>query len=446
MRRNSVHLSMMSYFQRLLGVILLWYLVALSVSVTAQVPRPVYYVTVEHGLTEPAAGLVRRALRAAEAADATALIIELRGAGSLRTAWPLAREVANADVPVVAYIAPRGAQSGPVGTLLISAAHVAAMAPGTSVGFEAPLVDMPAHFSAATQQLLVDDAVKQLTSWARARERNAEWVEQAARNGAIIDAERAQQDTPSVIDLVAAEDELLTSLQGRQVSLADGTQRSIGTLGARVVRVAPTAWEQLLQLLAVPTVAFLLFVVGGIAIYLEFATPGIGVPGVTGALLVFAALGGFMLGEVRPLAVLLLAGGLVLVGLEHVVMSHGGLTVAGLVLLVLGALYLVDPARSPGLDVSYLAIGAVAVMLGTAALALVTIAMRVRANGPVTGQEALIGQIAEVRRVIAPEGMVFVNGALWSAWSDQGPFGIGEFVRIAGVEGLRLYVQRFEAE
>ncbi len=403
-----------------------------------------YYVTIDEGLTIPAAGLVRRALREAEAAGATALVVELRGGGSLSATWPLARELAEARVPIVTYIAPRGVRSGPVGTLLTTASHVAVMAPGASMGFAGPLVDVPANFSASTQQLVVDDAVKQLTNWARERGRNADWIEQAAREGAIIDAERARQLEPPVIDAVASEDELLTSLQGRRVRLANGDERNLELLGAQIQRVSPTVWERLGQLIALPTIAFVLFVVGGIAIYLELATPGVGVPGIAGALLVIAALIGFALGEVRPLAVLMLAAGLVLVGLEHVVMSHGGMTLAGVVLLVLGALFLVDPARSPGLAVSYGAIAGVAVMLMAAAAGLVALAVRVRTRQPVTGQESLVGQVAEVRRPIAPEGMVFMNGALWSAWSDQGPMHEGELVQVAGVEGLRLYVRKLD--
>lgn len=426
----------------LLGLLMIGGVALLPPSLGAQARAQVYYVTVEYGLTPPAAALVGRALREAEAANADALIVELRGGGSLAAAWPVARELAAANVPVVTYIGPRGAQGGPVGTLLVTAGHIAAMAPEASIGFAAPLADVSPSFSAGTQELLVEDAVRQLTAWARERGHNVDWVEQAARQGAIIQAERAQQLTPPVIDLVATADELPVNLQGRRVSLASGQERSLETLGAAVVRVRPSAWERLTQLLALPTVAFVLFVVGGIAVYLELANPGIGIPGITGALLIIAALVGFALAEVRPLAVLLLAGGLVLVGLEHAVMSHGGLTIAGLVLLVLGALYLVDPSRSPGLDVSYGAIGGVAALLALGAVGLVLMAVRVRSQAPVTGQEALIGQLAEVRRAVAPEGLVFVNGALWAAWSDEAPLAVGELVEVAGVDGLRLYVRK----
>lgn len=412
----------------------------------AQVASPVYYVTAERGLTSPATGMIRRAVREAEAAGATALIIEARGGGSLTAAWPLVRELETAAVPIVTYIAPRDARGGPVGTLLMAVGHTAVMAPGASIGSADPLVDVPAGFSPATQQLVVEDAVKQLASWTRVRNRNAEWIERAVRSGATIQAEAAQALTPPLIDLVATPDDLLASLQGRRVTLANGEERTLQTLGARVEYVEPTVWEGLGQLLALPTVAFVLFVLGGIAVYLELTNPGVGIPGVAGGLLILASLVGFALGDVRPLAVLLLAAGLVVVGFEHVVMSHGGLTVAGLVLLVLGALFLVDPARSPGLGVSYLAIAGVAVLLGGAAMGLVALAVRVRSQRPVTGQSALIGQIAEVRQPVAPEGMVFVNGALWSAWTDEGSFGMGALVEVAGVDGLRLYVRGLREE
>ncbi|WP_026370931.1 NfeD family protein [Kallotenue papyrolyticum] len=426
----------------MLGVLCGWQ----PATTQAQVPAQVYYVTLRYGLTEPAAHLARRALREAEAAGATALIVEVRGGGSLRAAWPLARDLAAARVPVVVYIAPRGTSGGPVGALLLAASHVAAMAPEASVGVAAPLVVAPAGVRPTTQQLLVEDAARQVTAWARARGRNAAWFEQAVRQGAIIDAERARALEPPLIELVATPEELLAGLQGRRVVLEDGSQRTLETLGARVQPVRPTLLESIGQLLALPTVAFLLFVLGGLAIYLELTTPGMGIPGATGALLVLAALVGFVLGDVRAWAVLLLAVALVVIGLEHVVASHGALTLLGVVLLALGAIMLVDPARAPGLRVSPLVIGGVVALLGSAAFGLALLTVRLRRQRPVTGQEALIGRIAEVRKAVDPEGQVFVNGALWLAWSDEGPFHEGELVRVAGVHGLRLYVQRVSEE
>ncbi|MDQ5853507.1 MAG: NfeD family protein, partial [Chloroflexota bacterium] len=121
-------------------------------------------------------------------------------------------------------------------------------------------------------------------------------------------------------------------------------------------------------------------------------------------------------------------------------------TLGGMILLVLGALWLVDPARSPGLAVAPLAVAATAALLVLAVVGLVTLALRVRQQVPVTGPEALVGQVAEVRRALDPEGLVYVAGALWSAWSDDGPLAPGELVEVAGIDRLRLYVRRLDRD
>ncbi len=122
------------------------------------------------------------------------------------------------------------------------------------------------------------------------------------------------------------------------------------------------------------------------------------------------------------------------------VFAHGGLVVGGSVLLALGALWLVDPVRSPGLAVAPLAVVGTVLALALAVGGMTAVALRVRRQPRATGPETLIGQYAEVREAVSPEGLVFINGALWQAWTDQGSFERGEFVEIAAVENLRLYV------
>lgn len=413
----------------------------------AQERGAIVEVVVDRGLTPPAADFVRRALREAAASEATALVINIRdGGGVLDAAWPLARELVAADVPVVVWIGPGSVAGGPAGALLLAASDVAAMAPGSTAGFAMPLVAVPSAFSFQTRQLVLDEVARESATWQRARSRNAEWIEQAVRSGAIVDAVRARSMDPPVIDLVTADvDELITVLHGRTVVGANGPL-VLQTLGVARSTIGQGPLEWLAQTLALPTVAFVLFVLGAIAIFLEATAPGTSVPGVAGIALVIAAFYGFYQAEVRLLAVLLLSAGMVLVGLEHVFMSHGAATVAGLVLLVAGALWLVDPARAPGMGVEPLAVAGTAVVMLLAVGALVTLAVRVRHREPVTGKEALIGQIAEVRQALDPEGQVFVAGALWSAWSDEGPVPVGDLVEIAGIENLRLYVHRIVAE
>jgi membrane-bound serine protease (ClpP class) len=60
--------------------------------------------------------------------------------------------------------------------------------------------------------------------------------------------------------------------------------------------------------------------------------------------------------------------------------------------------------------------------------------------GMTVGQ--MVGQVAEVRHALSPNGMVLVNGELWRAESESGPVPQGERVIISGQEGFTLRVRR----
>lgn len=182
------------------------------------------------------------------------------------------------------------------------------------------------------------------------------------------------------------------------------------------------------------------------AVYLELASPGVGAFAGIGLVLLVAAGAGLVVLPLRPWAVVVLLLALVLIGAEFVVHSHGALTIAGLGLLVIGALNLVDPLQAPGASVAPWAVGMVAAGLaGVGALA-VTLALRSRARPAALGPEALVGQLAEVRARLDPRGMVFVDGALWQAISEEGPAEPGDWVRVTAVHNLQLIVRPLDAE
>lgn len=423
-------------------VVIACWLLAWSSQSLAQTEGPVYRVAVTQGLTPPTIGLVRRALRQAEAAQAQALVIEVRNGGAVITAArALARELYAAKVPVVVWVAPRGSDGGAAAALLLAAAHVGAAAPQTRIGFAAPLVQVEGGFSPQTQQVVVDDVATELAGWQRERRRNADWIGTAARQGAILTAEQARALAPPVLDFIAAtEEELLTTLQGRRVILADGSERQLATLGSTPVVVDATTWEGIAQLLALPTIAFICVVAGALAIALELTAPGTSIPGVSGAFLLLAGLYGFYQAQVRPLAVVVLLLGVILLCVEPLVMAHGGAALGGSILLVLGALWLTDASTSPGLCVAPAALVGTTLFMALGVAGLVTVALRTTRSRPATGAEGMIGELAEVRETLNPEGFVFINGALWRAWSDQGPFMPGDLVEVRGIENLRLYV------
>ncbi|HEU5090162.1 MAG TPA: NfeD family protein, partial [Roseiflexaceae bacterium] len=358
-----------------------------------------------------------------------------------------ANEIVEATVPVVVFVTPSGTQAGAPGAFLLSAAHVAAMAPGTSFGSPYPLVQIDQALSPQTQSLVNDSLADQLRRWNRERGRGLAWIDRAVNEGVILTNEQAIAGQPPSIDIVAATGEqLLTFLDGRVITLANGATVQLAPLERPQVQVTPTLFETLWITLADPTVAFVLLVIGALAIYLEFAAPGTTLMAGIGVILLIGAAIGLVALPVRPWALALVVLAFVTIGMEFAVSSHGGLAVVGLVLLAVGSLSLIDPVQAPGAGVGT---WAVAVMVaGTAALAAagLVLAVRTRSRPVVTGQAALVGKLAEVRQALEPEGMVFVDGALWRAISEAGPIEAGEWVRVVAVHQLRLFVRPLERD
>jgi membrane-bound serine protease (ClpP class) len=410
-------------------------------------PAPVYAVDVQGPVTAATIGYLRRAVQVAEAADAQALLITLSGGGGvLRDIRPFAGELASARVPIVVYVAP-GTASGAPGAFLLSGAHISALAPGTSFGSPYPLAQVDAALTDQTRNLVLDSVAEQLREWNEARGRGAEWVDRAVREGIVLSNEQAAAATPPAVDLVAADTaELLTLLEGRRVRLEDGRTVQLSTLGVQPAPVAPTLLESLWLALADPTVAFALLILGAMAIYLELASPGMGVFLGIGLVLLLASGAGLIVLPLRWWGVALMLLGLLLIGAEIVVHTHGALTVAGLAALVFGALNMVDPVQAPGAGVAPWAIGLVALGMAGAAAGGVALAISSRARPVALGPQSLVGKIAEVRRRLDPRGMVFVEGALWQAISEGDTVEPGDWVRVTAVHNLQLIVRPLDTE
>ena len=227
-------------------------------------------------------------------------------------------------------------------------------------------------------------------------------------------------------------------MDGFQVEV-HGQEVSLQMAGAEVRELPMSFVEQLLHIITNPTIAFILLTIGINAILFELSSPGGYVAGIVGVLcllLAFYALG------VMPVNYT----GLILIGLAFVLFlvdlkapTHGVLTVGGIISLVAGALLLFN---SPLYKVSIAAVVAVAVVTGlffAFAVAKVVLAHRKPA---VTGKEGLVGQLAQARTALEPDGKVFLKGELWDATALDGPIKAGETVEIVAADGFRLQVKK----
>jgi membrane-bound serine protease (ClpP class) len=200
-----------------------------------------------------------------------------------------------------------------------------------------------------------------------------------------------------------------------------------------------TVKQQVLDFLMDPNIAFILLVVGALAIYVEFHTPGAVIPGTVGFIAVLLAIFALHLLPTSWAGITLILGAFILFALEAKFQSHGVLTLGATALLVLGALMLVD-GPIPQMRIRLWTALAVSIPFAAITSLLMTVAIRARRNKVQTGKEELIGQIATVNAPLAPEGTVFVLGETWNAVSAK-PASVGDKVRVRAVNGLRLEVE-----
>jgi membrane-bound serine protease (ClpP class) len=283
-------------------------------------------------------------------------------------------------------------------------------------------------------------------AWARAlaeyRGRNQEWAARAVQESISTPAGQALRE--HVIDFLADDpNELLDRLDGRTISLP-GRTVILHTKGAAVERLDMSWPERLLDVLANPTLAYLLLLLGFYGLLFEITHPGVWAPGILGLICLALAFFAFQMLPINYAGLALLGLGLLLVVLEVKVHSLGLLTVAGLACLLLGSSMLIEPV--PGIErVSWLVI--VPVSAATALVMLFLVGNVVRAHrAPIqTGMEGLIGTEGIVRSDLDGQpGFVFVHGELWRACANE-PLRAGQRVRIQGCDGLTLHVQRIVA-
>lgn len=383
------------------------------------------------------AGMLNRALARANADGSAALLIELDTPGGLITSMrAMAGAILTSRVPVIVFVTPAGARAGSAGFFLLEAADVAAMAPGTNAGAAHPVPDSGKADDVMSQKI-VNDTEAFLRSYVSRRNRNAEAAEASVHASHSYTAEEALDQ--HLIDLTASSDaELMAAMNNRPIRRLDGSTISLQTVGARIVDIAPTLRERLLNWLIDPNIAMLLLVGGALLIYLEFNAPGTIVPGALGTVMVLLAVFALNLLPIHYTAVLLLVAAVVLIVLEAKFGGHGVLGLIGVVCLGFGMVTLVD-APVPELSINPWIALSISAAFGGISIFLVRLAWRARHRKLRLGLDALIGEMATAMEALDPRGHVLVEGEIWDAVAEQ-PVAAGERVKVLSCEQYWLHV------
>jgi membrane-bound serine protease (ClpP class) len=384
----------------------------------------------------------------------TALIIAMDTPGGLDTSMRhIIKKMLAAPLPVVIFVSPSGARAASAGLYITEAADIAVMAPGTNIGSAHPVSlsgsnPAPSASPSASggtsaapdieMQKVENDAAAYVRALATLHHRNADWAEKAVRQSVNVPSDEAVK--LGVVDFESRDlDTLLSDLDGRQVSKG-GKTYSLLTARAAVDRSDMSAFDQLLETLADPSLVYLLFLLALVGIGFWVTHPGMFLPGVVGVIAgVLAALSLFNLPiNIAGVLLILLAVLLFIIDLNAV--THGVLTTGGIVALTLGGLLLVNTSfLSEAVNLPLL-LTTVLLIAGIFLFILRKI-IDARHRPYAAGEETMVGAIGTVREPLSPSGMVFVDGALWQATSNGGPVPTGTPVRVIGVDGLHLRVE-----
>lgn len=399
----------------------------------------VMVISVSSVINPVTAEFIKKSIELANKKNKEALIIELDTPGGLDTSMrTIVKDIIGSGVPIIVYVSPSGSRAASAGVFITLAAHIAAMAPGTNIGAAHP-VGIGEKMDKTVLEKATNDAAAYIKSIAEKRGRNIKWAEDAVRKSISATEKEALQN--NVIDLIAEDiNSLLEKIHGKTVQTTWG-EKVLNTKNAVVVREEMGLRHKILNLISDPNIAYILMLLGFYGLFFELTNPGALFPGILGGICLILAFYAFQTLPVNYAGLLLIILAIILFILEVKIVSHGVLTIGGIISMIIGSLMLFEsPAPFMKLSLSII----LPAVIITALFFTLTLGLAFKAykRKPVTGYEGLIGETGTAVTDITKEGgMVALHGERWTAFSDE-PILKGEKVVVESVSGLKVKVKK----
>lgn len=426
---------------------------ALAADPPRQATSPtIYWLELRGPLLPVLTSYLEAGIQAAESVQAEVIVIVLDSPGGQVAAVPeYLSLLLGAKVPVVLLL-PDRAQVATSAPWLLTAADLTFVGPDAWIGPLVPLAPQSTTKRPGIQQLTAPAAAVALTETETqimevlqdlqqltpGRPALATWLSEA------VVAPRRASDLPAEAGTIHLTEvrgaTVLEALHGQLIETPAQRVR-LNTLGGRIVYLKPAWYLQLAQLLGDPLAIVLLLLIGIVGVASEALHPGGILPGVIGGVSLVGA--GFLLTQIpiTPLGLtLLILGALLMLG-EAKVAGPGFLGIPGVLCFAWGVWTLV-PSEYSTLQVNRMAIlGAGGLVLATGMAGLSYLQRQLRSRVTTGGLVGVLGEIAEVREAVDPNGIVFVRGEYWTVRGpDDVVIPVGAHVRILSKHGPVLLV------
>ncbi|MDX1699684.1 MAG: nodulation protein NfeD, partial [Melioribacteraceae bacterium] len=279
----------------------------------------------------PLAEYIEMGISIATEKKAECLVLELNTPGGLLTSTrQIVQEFLRSEIPIIVYVYPAGAQAASAGVFITLAANIAAMAPGTNIGAAHP-VTLQGTQDTVMMTKATNDASAFIRSISEKRNRNVEWSEGAVRQSLSITEEEALK--LNVIDFTAENiEELIELIDGAVVETPKGID-TLNTANAEVEKIEMTISQKFFSIISDPNIVYILLMLGIYGLFFELYSPGTIFPGVIGAICLILAFYSMNTLPINYAGLALIALSVILFILEIKIVSHGLLTIGGIVSL-----------------------------------------------------------------------------------------------------------------
>jgi len=397
-------------------------------------------IAVDAAITPAVTEFVAKSIGRSYADGSAGIIILLDTPGGLDLAMrDIVKELLTPPLPIIVFVYPSGARAASAGVMITMAAPVAAMAPSTNIGAAHPVaIGIGGKMDETMAEKVENDAVAYARGIAEQRMRNADWAERAVRESVSVSAEEAL--SLNVIDLIASDvDDLLARLDGTTIRLPSGDV-TLETKGAVINRVDMGLRDRVLVVLSNPNIAYLLLMIGLAGLYFEFSNPGAILPGVVGGISLILAFFAMQTLPVNYAGIALILFAIILFIAEIKIVSHGMLSVAGVISLALGSVMLFE-SSVPALRLSLSVMIPTVLLVSLFFIVVVSLAVKAQRGKTFTGVEGMIGREGTTLTPVHDDGKVLIKGEYWNASSHES-IEEGVDVRVTGVRGLKLEVEK----
>ncbi len=403
----------------------------------------VLIITLNGAINPAASDYINYGIEQAVKNNSECLVIRLNTPGGLlESTRKIVSDILQSPVPVVVYVSPPGSRSASAGVFITLSAHIAAMAPGTNIGAAHP-VTLQGQMDSVMTEKVTNDAAAFIRTISEKRKRNVKWAEDAVRKSISITETEALKD--KVIDLIANDmTDLLQKIDGREIKTTAGLG-TLDTKNAKQIYLEMSFQQKLLSILSDPNIAYILFMLGIYGLLFELYSPGLIFPGVVGVICLLLAFYSMQTLPINYAGLALIIFAIILFIMEIKIVSHGLLTIGGVISLILGSIMLIK--TDSGFDVLGVSwkiiLLFVILTVGFFTLA-IGFGIKAQRKKPITGQEGLINEIGEAMTDLGPLGSIKIHGEIWNAESLDGNIPKGTKIIVTGISNLKLQIKKKE--